>query len=178
MLQEAVGPASVLAVLAGPAVVEPAPHTTWPCSSGIRHTWRTGQLHPLRQHRPQARQLAAVACLSPAAQHTAVVAAVVSSAHYTDRCHGHGHRHLDCLFLRSFHAATGQNCHMLGRVVPPLTTVSTLSQIARLASSIAWRVPTRPISRSISAPDAWETLILHPVEFCISLIVSPPAQLS
>lgn len=30
----------------------------------------------------------------------------------------------------------------------------------------------------MSAPDAWDTLILHPVEFCISLIVSPPAHFS
>lgn len=174
MLQEAVVPASVLAVLAGPAAVEPAQHTTWPCSSGNRHTWHTGQLHPQQQHRPQARQLAAVACLPAAAARSPVVAAVVSSAHYMDRCHGHGL--LDCLLPRSSHAATSQIKSLRRGGPHTRTTVSTLSQMARLASSIACRVPTRPISRSISAPDACDTLILHPVEFCISLIVSPPVE--
>jgi hypothetical protein len=55
-----------------------------------------------------------------------------------------------------------------------LTTWSTFSQMARFASSMAWRDPTRPISRSISAPDACETLILQPVSDCIDLMVSPP----
>ena len=58
-----------------------------------------------------------------------------------------------------------------------LTTARTLSIMARLACSMALRVPTSPISRSISWPEGWATLILQPVVFCISLIVSPPSGL-
>ena len=58
------------------------------------------------------------------------------------------------------------------------TTASTFSMIARLARSMACLVPTSPISRSMSRPDAGETLILQPVEFCISLIDSPPVFVS
>src|ERR1700733_10662254 len=50
--------------------------------------------------------------------------------------------------------------------------------MARLARSMACLVPTSPISRSMSRPDAGETLILQPVEFCISLIDSPPVLVS
>jgi len=57
-----------------------------------------------------------------------------------------------------------------------LTTASTLSMMALFASSIALLDPTKPISRSTSRPVAGDTLILHPVVFCISFMDSPPVQ--
>jgi hypothetical protein len=55
------------------------------------------------------------------------------------------------------------------------TTASTLSSIARLAAAIASRVPTSPISRSLSVgPDDGDTLILQPVVLCMSFMVSHP----
>ena len=62
----------------------------------------------------------------------------------------------------------------LKRLVDPLTTARTLSVIASLARSIASLDPINPILRSTSRPEAGETLILHPVAICISLMVSPP----
>ena len=56
------------------------------------------------------------------------------------------------------------------------TTAWTFSIIACFARSIESRDPTSPISRSKSCPVAGETLILQPVVFCMSLIVSPPTR--
>ena len=56
------------------------------------------------------------------------------------------------------------------------TDASTFSSMAVRARAIASRDPARAISRSGSPCWNWlETLMRHPVEDCISLIVSPPS---
>lgn len=64
------------------------------------------------------------------------------------------------------HSLIAKHCQFEIRIFPSerLTTASTLSSIARLALSMASRVPTRPISRSVSlGPEDGDTFTLHPV---------------
>jgi hypothetical protein len=71
-----------------------------------------------------------------------------------------------CFCRHQIHSSVAKYCQFEIGIFPleRLTTASTLSSIARLALSMASRVPTRPISRSVSpAPEEGETFTLHPV---------------
>lgn len=147
--------------------------TTWRGSFGSRRRWRTGP-----QQRPLARRRLAG---QPGRSWTAVVS---SCCHYSYFL-GLG-RHRRRGVGRSSRA--GECVSDCCCWCPPLagrrragygglrTTWFTFSSMARLASSMAWREPTSPISRSMSAPEACDTLILHPVVACMSFMVSPPGQ--
>lgn len=144
-----------------PAAAEQWMHTTSRDSFGNHR-----KLHMGQQRLQQGLQQQQAVLL---ARYSHKKAAGVSSCYPGCRCHVVSNYSSLSACMLAFEYETGK------LLVDKRTTWSTFSQMARLASSIAWRVPTRPISRSMSAPEAWDTLILHPVSDCIDLMVSPPA---